>query len=204
MFDPDNLVFFYSATNDDDDEEWGWGDDDQSGSVELPTKAKVETEVPRRPGMSLTGAQKAPKTPPHQKKRLTHRTASGGKTPPLFSPPQVPASPYAAPAMSSYAHAPAPASMPLAPSIQKLPSPKAPISKPVVANVKKEDDFFAELGIAARPTFQKPVASSRWQPHTTSLGARAIPLEDGDLEVGGAGSGADWGDDGDLDDLLAD
>jgi len=107
---------------------------------------------------------------------------------------------------------------PPAQQIKVLPSAPAPAPPPP----PKADDFFAEMGISAKPKFtatkasqpSRPFASqtvqqssSRWQhakpsappqqPH--SLGAKQLPIGEDDL-----GGDADWGDDADLDDLLND
>jgi len=70
------------------------------------------------------------------------------------------------------------------------------IRKPPQAKPKpQEDDIFASMGLAAKPTFTAPPTTSRPAPTTSS--ALAAAAEDVDVE-------ADWGDDSDLDDLLDD
>lgn len=65
--------------------------------------------------------------------------------------------------------------------------------------VAKADDFFAEMGLAAKPKFGAPASTASRATSLKSLGAKALPIDDDDL-----GEGADWVDDGDLDDLLDD
>jgi hypothetical protein len=80
---------------------------------------------------------------------------------------------------------------PISTSAPQLPvsqSVRQPIAKKIV--VPKPDDFFAEMGLESKSTFVPPPSTIR----TTGakrLGATSLPMDD-------------WGDDGDLDDLLDD
>ena len=65
----------------------------------------------------------------------------------------------------------------------------------------KADDFFQEMGLAAKPKFGAPATTTASTTATgrSGLGATALPMDDYDL-----GGGDEWDDDGDLDDLLDD
>jgi hypothetical protein len=70
--------------------------------------------------------------------------------------------------------------------IQSLSKPTVPPKKKSV--VKREDDLFASMGLAAKPTFNKTVKPAK---------ASALAASD-------VGGDATWDEDGDLDDLLND
>lgn len=100
--------------------------------------------------------------------------------------------------------APAPVSAP-APAIPSRPiaslgtrqqarrKPAAPKPKP------QQDDIFASMGLAAKPTFSHPASAGRTTQAATTPSALAAAAEEMDVDPG-----AEWDDDGDLDDLLDD
>lgn len=99
--------------------------------------------------------------------------------------------------------------------VQKLATPKMAAKKKAPLPPKpKQDDFFAEMGLSAKPTFSHtapvqaaprsaPVASSQWQQPVASNSTTAPATYAADLTAD-AGGTDDWDDDGDLDDLFDD
>ena len=218
----------------DDDNDWDW-DDGSAGDFEFTSKKREDVSVSRQEeGRSVIPPPRRPKTPPYQKKRLTQRVGSGSRD----SSPVEEGDVTSLNSHSSSSHKPIPS------AVQRLPSPKAsPFSQPkkTIASTlasppappkPKEDDFFAEMGFSAKPTFSAaPKRStpavqsastaaaatggpSRWQQVTTTSkplqpkqphqqhGLGAKPLPLDDDDD--MGGGAEWDDDADLDDLLDD
>jgi len=169
----------------DDDEEWGWEDSsagsNNGGAVEMTAK-KDDEDLTMAFAMSQTRPS-APKSSPMSRPKSASRPS----------------------APSSYSHnshtttAAAAAATPAMPAMHitslgvkkatgasSLANKKKPIKK-------KDDDLFASMGLAAKPTFShvpKPKAPAK----TKSSALAATDL----------GGDADWDDDGDLDDLLND
>jgi hypothetical protein len=219
-----NPIFSQLSLTDDaeNDEEWGWGDDEPQQSASKSSGFEMTSfnnfpkkdEETRSPDILMQNQKKLstqdfmrPKTPPLQKTRLIHRTTSKESKP---SPP-------------SSSETPSDGAVPT--RVQKLANlKKTPPPKP------KQDDFFAEMGLSAKPTFSharpataprsapaplSTTTASRWAtttraarpaPSTASTSPGALSFAAGGLaadddDLGGAD---DWDDDGDLDDLLDD
>jgi len=203
-----------TSSDDDDDEEWGWEDGGESnGDIELPKKEE------KKPDFSLglanssnnrSGTSSSRLTPPMSKSspvtsRPT-RTIPATKTPDWSEPTRPAASPKPVPALPSHqsptlsaTSPPSSGSMPVMPL--KITSLGSKTSRPGGVTKKKkakpaskpEDDLFASMGLAAKPSFSasKPATKATasvpsWKAADTSEPASA-----------------DW-DDADLDDLLDD
>lgn len=197
-----------------DDDEWGW--DDSGGDVELPSsRTQQQDDEDLRLAMALSLSESP--TTPHASKSgkgmapfPTRRTNSGVRTTsssgtewddwddenPLVGHTQV---------SSPRAPAPPPPAMP---KIASLGVRQTAVPKRTKEEKPKDDDIFASIGLAAKPTFSsRPNAPSSGgntsgartaalapAPVTSTLSAVAADVSD---DVG-----EDWGDDSDLDDLL--
>lgn len=213
-------IFSKRATtaHDDDDEEWGW-DDQPTRDVEMSDYKKVKGKeqhpsVPRsRPETNVS---------PRQQYNLKHRSLSKEKIKPspgshnsvgsgggsvgkpgLSVRGAQPASRMGVPKTSGMGISPA--TRPQGKS--RLGAPKAAVVKkpPPPPPKKAEDDIFAEMGFAAKPTFgrgapttSRPTTATSIKAAPKILGAKSLSADDP------FASSADWGDDGDLDDLLDD
>lgn len=179
------------------------GQDEEEGDVELAGAGSF--------GSASYQDQPEKKTPPSQKKRLVRRTASKDKEElPMVPSVQKPApkglSLHARKASGSpippTKHSQAISSLGAKPSVPAVPQKKAPAPPPV----PKEDDFFAEMGFSAQPTFTaaKAKPATRLAPAPAPAAkASSLYAISGDDDLGGDDDD-DWGDDADLDDLLND
>ena len=172
-----------------DSDEWGW--DDEGGDVELAAGAFGSSSY----------KDQQDKTPPSQKKKLVRRTASKDKEELI----QLPTIAKTTPGLSLSRNAPSSAPMasglttlasPTPQLVTKLGAKTTPLAKKPTApppRVPKADDFFAEMGLAAQPTFTK-------KPASVPAAKPSLYASPSDDDLGGD----EWGDDGDLDDLLDD
>jgi hypothetical protein len=164
----------------DDDEEWGWEDSstgDNGGDVEMTAKNDDEDLT-----MAFSISQTRPSAPKAS-------PAVRPKSSPVVSRPinsSMSSTPYSAAATSA---------MPTM-QITSLGLKKASgvgLAKKKPMKKKQEDDLFASMGLAAKPTFsQAPKAKTAAKPNSSALAATDM------------GDEPDWDDDGDLDDLLND
>lgn len=201
-----------SSTQDDDDggdDDWGWDETPRttrsSGSADLEmaqVKRKDSDDFSWNDDVGISSSSisdqpKASPVPP-QSKRLQHRSRPSPPTRqamPQTTPPAVslerhhPLSSAISPTSSS--------SLPVAQPITQLgPSRKPAPKKKAPAAPRKEDDFFSEMGLSAKPTFAKKTPGSAKKVKKAAP-AVSLALDDDDF-----GDDADWGDDADLDDLL--
>lgn len=222
---------------------WGDDDGDTGGDVELASSFKDDNSVHKRrtsSNESLTANKTSPmfhKKSPHSAIQPKTHTPSDHHIPKL--PKAVPPAPVSGgsglslkakpaapmPAMSL----PTPTTVPSAPSSTnsadfshlqgmtitslgpKRAVPSAPAKKPPAPS--PDDDIFASMGLAAKPTFSHApapatiptaVSSSRWNaPVSAPAPAPAQKLVVASSSLG-VDDVANWDDDGDLDDLLDD
>jgi hypothetical protein len=164
-------ISFSSTDEQDKDEEWGWGDDEpknpSSGGLELNTFEKKDDDYMSGSDSDNVGdGVKTTRSFTSRNKNLIQRTSSGerGSMSPVHSPKNKVDPP---------------------PRVQKLTTPKK--AQPPPAPKPKADDFFADMGFSAKPTFSHgptslpPPASrqhqaagngsSRWQTSTSTVQA---------------------------------
>lgn len=117
----------------------------------------------------------------------------GDDSPPVASTPRVAPAPVSAPAPAI--------SNPRPTAITSLGTRQASAKKKPEPKPKpQEDDIFASMGLAAKPTFTSPAGRITRTPATAPASSG---LAEAAAEVN-EDPGADWGDDSDLDDLLDD
>jgi hypothetical protein len=168
-----------ARSNPDDDEEWGWEDSSHGkngGDVEMTAKNDDEdltmafSVSQTRPSVPKASPVVRPKSSP-----VVSRPMNNGMS-------STPYSAAATPAM--------PTMQITSLGLKKASGVGLAKKKPIR---KKEDDLFASMGLAAKPTFsQAPKAKAVAKPKSSALAATDM------------GEEADWDDDGDLDDLLND
>jgi hypothetical protein len=180
------FVVFRTTVSEDDDEEWGW-DDTPNHSVEMS---------------NMSPAQRKTKGSPmhHRRSESPHNSApsSGNSLGLSLKPNSSEHKGFSVKrtGMNNPLHPPQPALQQQAQrQIPVVVAKKAPPPPP------KTDDFFSELGLAAKPKFGATAVTTRAK--TGRLGATALPMDD-DNDLISGGGGADWDDDADLDDLLDD
>lgn len=169
----------------DDDEEWGWEDNSQrqGGDVELTGTKKEDDDLTRAfamqsPGLPRNISAQAPKVN-KRSSPIVSRTKK--KIPPIPN----------FPSTTNTKTTPSVPSLKITSLGKSSGIPKKPMKKKTT-----DDDLFASMGLAAKPTFSqsKPKVESKSSVATSKLST----LASADL------GSADWDEDGDLDDLLND
>jgi hypothetical protein len=193
------------------DDDWGW-EDSAGGDVELAARAHQKEEDDLRMAMALSLSESPTVPPPKQVGNATRRANSGGRISTTSSAGTDDWDDWdddSAPTSSSrVVSAPVSAPTPAIPaatmsSLGATTSRKTPIIRRPQPPKPKQDDIFASMGLAAKPTFSSPSSS---RPSAPAAAATTTTTTSGlatAAEVISADS-ADWGDDSDLDDLLDD